>query len=70
MRINYNIAAVQANNVLGRTDNSLSKSIERLSSGLKINNAKDNPAGYAISKRMNAQLEGLTVATQNASDGI
>lgn len=70
MRINYNVSAMISNNALSRSDDALSKSLERLSSGLKINHAKDNPAGLAMSKRMNAQIEGLNVASQNASDGI
>jgi len=70
MRINYNVSAMLSNNALANNDNLLAKSLERLSSGLKINHAKDNPAGLAMSKRMNAQLEGLSVANQNASDGI
>lgn len=70
MRINYNVSAMIANNALQNNDNSLSASLERLSSGLKINHGKDNPAGLAMGKRMNAQLEGLSVATQNASNGI
>ncbi|MGN1148521.1 MAG: flagellin FliC3, partial [Lachnospiraceae bacterium] len=47
-----------SNNALSNSDDLLAKSLERLSSGLKINNAKDNPAGLAMAKRMNAQLEG------------
>lgn len=70
MRINYNVSAMLANNALANSDSLLAKSLERLSSGLKINHAKDNPAGLAMAKRMNAQLEGLSVASQNASDGI
>lgn len=70
MRINYNVAAMVTNNALSRNENALSKSIERLSSGLQINHAKDNPAGLAMAKRMNAQIEGLSVASQNASDGV
>lgn len=70
MRINYNISAITTNNVLKKNDDALTNSMERLSSGFKINHAKDNPAGLAISKRMNAQLEGLSVANQNSSDGI
>lgn len=70
MRIAYNASAVLANNSLLQNDNSLSDSIQRLSSGLKIGSAKDNPAGLAMSKRMNAQIEGISVATQNASDGV
>lgn len=70
MRVNYNVSAMVANNSLTRSDNALSKSIERLSSGLKINRAKDNASGLAIAKRMNAQLRGLSVANDNASDGV
>lgn len=70
MRINYNVSAMLANNSLANSDNRLSLSLERLSSGLKVNHAKDNPAGLAMAKRMNAQLEGLSVASQNASDGV
>ncbi|SDA74134.1 flagellin [Lachnospiraceae bacterium G11] len=70
MRINYNVSAMIANNSLQRNDNNLAASLERLSSGLKINHGKDNPAGLAMGKRMNAQLKGLSVATQNASNGI
>lgn len=70
MRINYNVSAMLSNNALSSNDDLLSKSLERLSSGLKINHAKDNPAGLAMSKRMNAQIEGVSVANQNASDGV
>ena len=70
MRINYNVSAMLTNNALANNDNLLAKSLERLSSGLKINHAKDNPSGLAMAKRMNAQIEGLSVANQNAGDGI
>lgn len=70
MRINYNQSAVLANACLNRTDSKVSESIERLSSGLKINHAKDNPAGLAIANRMNAQIGGLGVASDNTNDGI
>lgn len=70
MRINYNVSAMLSNNALANNDSLLSKSLQRLSSGFKINQAKDNPAGLAMAKRMNAQLEGLGVANQNASDGV
>ncbi|MCD7836995.1 MAG: flagellin FliC3 [Lachnospiraceae bacterium] len=70
MRINYNVSAMLANNALANNDDLLSQSLERLSSGLQINHAKDNPAGLAMSKRMNAQIEGVSTAGQNASDGI
>ena len=70
MIINYNVSAMIANNALARNDATLSKSLERLSSGYKINHAKDNAAGLAMSRRMNAQLKGLDVAGDNANDGI
>lgn len=70
MRINYNVSAMLSNNALANNDRLLSQSLERLSSGLKINHAKDNPAGLAMAKRMNAQIEGLSVANQNSNDGI
>ena len=70
MRINYNASAMISNNQLANNDNALSRSLERLSSGLKINHGKDNPSGLAMAKRMNAQIRGLDVAGQNASDGV
>ncbi len=70
MRINYNVSAMLSNNALANNDNLLAQSLERLSSGLKINHAKDNPAGLAMAKRMNAQIEGLSKANDNANDGI
>ncbi len=70
MRINYNVSAMLSNNALSNNDRRLQSSMERLSSGLKINHAKDNPAGLAMAKRMNAQIVGLSTASQNASDGI
>lgn len=70
MRINYNVSAAIANKRLLGIENNLSTSMERLSSGLKINHSKDNPAGMAISNKMQAQINGLDRASQNASDGI
>lgn len=70
MRINYNVSAQIANKQLLGIENNLSKTMERLSSGLKINHAKDNPAGMAISNKMQAQIDGLDRASKNASDGI
>jgi flagellin len=70
MRIFYNASAVFAQRTLGNTEDMLSKSTERLSSGFKINHAKDNPAGLAMANRMNAQLSRTNIAIQNASDGI
>ena len=70
MRVNYNVSAILANKSLNQSDSKLSKASERLSTGFKINHAKDNPSGLAIAKRMNMQLRGLSNATQNAADGI
>ncbi len=70
MRVTNNQSAVIAFNALNVNESNLAQSIERLSSGLKINHARDNASGLAIAKRMNAQLEGIGQASQNASDGI
>lgn len=70
MRINYNVSAMISNNALRNSDNLLSQSLQRLSSGMKINSAKDNPAGLAMAKRMNAQIDGLSAANSNAGDGV
>lgn len=70
MKINYNAPAMRANNALNVSDKKVSKSLERLSSGLKVTDAKDNPSGYAIGRRMNAQITGVSVATQSANNGI
>lgn len=70
MKICYNAPAMIANNALTKNDNRLSASLQRLSSGLKLVTAKDNPAGMAMGKRMNAQIKGISVATQNSSDAI
>lgn len=70
MKISYNAAAMHANNALNMSDNKVSQSLRRLSSGLKITAAKDNPSGYAIGRRMDAQIGGVSVATQNSNRGI
>jgi flagellin len=70
MKVNYNVSAMIANNALQKTDKRLSESLEKLSSGLKIVNAKDNPSGLAMSRRMNAQIEGLGVANGSSNDAI
>ena len=70
MKINYNASAVMATNSLNKNDKKLGDSLARLSSGLKIVNAKDNPSGLALARRMNAQIEGLKAANQNAGDGV
>lgn len=70
MRINYNASAMRAHNALNVADNRVAASLQKLSSGYKVNSAKDNPSGYAIGRRMNVQMTGVTVATQNAKTGI
>lgn len=70
MRINTNISALNAYRNLTATDNRLNKSLERLSSGLRINRAGDDAAGLAISEKMRAQIRGLEQAVRNAQDGI
>ena len=69
MKINRNMSAVVANRQLLRTENKLSLSMGRLSSGYKINKAGDNPAGMAISSKMKAQIDGLDQAEANSDDG-
>ena len=69
MKINNNISAVITNKQLLGTESNLSASMERLSSGLKLNHASDNPAGMAISNKMKAQIRGLDQASRNSSDG-
>lgn len=70
LRINQNIAALNAHRNLVATDNALSKSLERLSSGFRINRAADDAAGLAISEKLRAQVRGLAQAIRNAQDGI
>ncbi|MBQ2921983.1 MAG: hypothetical protein IJE60_02650, partial [Tyzzerella sp.] len=70
MRINYNISSIIARNALNINNNRLSGSIQRLSSGYKINSAADDAAGLAISIKMNAQIKSLEQANKNANDGI
>lgn len=70
LRINQNITALNAHRNLTQTDNALSKSLEKLSSGLRINRAADDAAGLAISEKMRTQVKGLAQATRNAQDGI
>ena len=70
MRINHNISALQTNNVLGKNSAAMEKSLERLSSGYRINCAADDAAGLAISQKMKTQIAGLNQASRNASDGI
>ncbi|MCG5516514.1 MULTISPECIES: flagellin [unclassified Ectothiorhodospira] len=68
--INTNIASLNAQRNLSTTQKQLQVSLERLSSGLRINGAKDDAAGLAISERMTAQIKGLDQAARNANDGI
>lgn len=70
MRINYNATAMLAVNQLNKNDENLSVSTGKLSSGYKINRSKDNPSGYAMSRRMKAQLDGLMQAKENSNTGI
>ena len=65
MRINYNAQAMRANTSLAKADNLLTQSLQRLSSGLKVSSAKQNPSGYAMSKRMNMQIEAVPVRREN-----
>ena len=68
--INTNIASLNAQRNLNTSQTSLATSMERLSSGLRVNSAKDDAAGLAIADRMNAQIRGMNVAIRNANDGI
>ena len=68
--INTNIQSLNAQRSLSSSQSQLATSMQRLSSGLRINSAKDDAAGLAISERMTTQVRGLTVAMRNANDGI
>jgi flagellin len=68
--INTNVATLNAQRNLTMNSSSLGTSLQRLSSGLRVNNAKDDAAGLAIADRMNAQIKGINVAIRNANDGI
>ncbi|KAB0585733.1 flagellin [Comamonas kerstersii] len=68
--INTNIASINAQRNLALSGQSLNTTMQRLSSGLRVNSAKDDAAGLAIAERMNTQVTGLTVAARNANDGI
>lgn len=70
MQINTNVSALNAYRNLSNTQNDLSKSLEKLSSGLRINRAADDAAGLAISEGLRSQVNGLNVAARNAQDGI
>lgn len=70
MIINHNISALNTHRQLGANNSAVQGSLEKLSSGLKINRAGDDAAGLAISEKMRAQIKGLDMATKNAQDGI
>jgi flagellin len=70
LSINTNVMSLNAQRNLGTSQSALSKSMQRLSSGLRINSAKDDAAGLAISDRMTSQIRGLNQAARNANDGI
>ncbi len=70
MKINYNVSAVVANAALTVNEKKFNVSTERLSTGYKVNHAKENPSGIAIAKRMNAQLKGLSQSKDNASTAV
>jgi len=68
--INTNLSSLTAQRNASKTQNDLSTAINRLSSGLRINSAKDDAAGLAISERFTSQIRGLNQAARNANDGI
>ncbi|WP_153132418.1 flagellin N-terminal helical domain-containing protein [Dechloromonas hortensis] len=68
--INTNVASLNAQRNLDTSQNSLKTSLQRLSSGLRINSSKDDAAGLAIAEKMSSQSRGMTVAMRNANDGI
>ncbi len=70
LTINTNIASLNAQRNLGSSQSMLNTSLQRLSSGLRVNSAKDDAAGLAISDRMTSQIRGLNQAARNANDGI
>ena len=68
--INTNVASLNSQRSLNMSQTSLATSLQRLSSGLRINSAKDDAAGLAIAERMTSQIRGLNQAARNANDGI
>jgi len=70
MTINTNVISLNAQRNAATNDNLLSTSLQRLSSGLRVNSAKDDAAGLAIASRMDAQARGMNVAVRNANDGV
>lgn len=70
MRINTNVSAIIANHHLNKTDNMLSQSMQRLSSGLRLNRAEDDSAAIAIAKRMHTQINSISQTGRNGNDGV
>lgn len=70
MVVNFNAAATNAQRNLGQTSKSLNQSIQRLSSGLRVNSASDDPAGLVISEQMRSKAEGMSQAIKNTNDGV
>ena len=70
MSVNTNVTSLNAQRNLAASQSSLTTSMQRLSSGLRVNSAKDDAAGLAIADRMASQVRGMNVATRNANDGI
>jgi len=70
LTVNTNVASLTAQRTLGGSQSMLSTSLERLSTGLRINSAKDDAAGLAISERFTAQINGLNQGVRNANDAI
>ena len=70
MIINHNISSINANRLAGIQSTSLSKTMSKLSSGMRINQAGDDASGLAVSEKMRAQISGLNMAAKNATDGI
>src|SRR5690606_4493889 len=68
--VNTNIVSLNAQRNLNASQNSLSTTMQRLSSGLRVNSARDDAAGLAIAERMNSQVRGMNVAVRNANDAI
>ncbi|MEE9320412.1 MAG: flagellin [Granulosicoccus sp.] len=68
--INTNVMSLTAQRNLGRSQATMATSMQRISSGLRVNSAKDDAAGLAIAERMNTQVRGMNVAIRNANDGI
>lgn len=70
LTINTNIASIRTNRAIESTQRELAKSVQRISSGTKLNSAKDDPAGLATADRMSVQIRGISASIRNANDGI